>query len=183
MEAVVGQPNSSSGRGRLKLNPRILIIAGGVAVVMLIIAGFVGWHYWSAHEAKTAKVDLAIAQSEAAYDKGEFVNALNIVRNMDKQATSNAQKAHVYQLAALAAAGANQLSDAVHYYELRHKVDPSSVPGDANTLADIYARLDNKQKAIEQYKIALQYAKEHKSGYSSDATAIQAAIDELEQGQ
>jgi tetratricopeptide (TPR) repeat protein len=183
MEAVVGQPSSNRGRGRLKLNPRILAITGTVAAVIVIIGGFVGWHNWSVHKDKTAKVDMAIAQSEAAYDKGEFVNALNIVRNMDKQATSKKQKATVYQVAALAAAGANQLSEAAHFYELRHQVDPGSVQGDANTLADIYQRLGNKQKAIEQYKIALEYAKGHKSQYSSDATAIQATIDELEQGQ
>ncbi|HSX34899.1 MAG TPA: hypothetical protein VLF62_04615 [Candidatus Saccharimonadales bacterium] len=183
MEAVVGQPSSSSGRGRLKLNPRTLVIAGGIAAAVLIIVGLVGWHYWSAHKDKASKVDMAIAQSEAAYDKGDFVNALNIVRNMDTQATSKKQKAHVYQAAALAAAGANQLTDAVHFYELRHQVDAGSINGDAYTLANIYQRLGDNQKAIAQYQIALKYAQGHKSQYGSDATAIQATIDELQQGQ
>lgn len=149
----------------------------------VIIAGFVAWHYWSARQSQTKHVDLVIAQSEAAYDKGDFVNALNLVRNMDTQATSKKQKAHVYQAAALAAASANQLSDAVHFFELRHQTDPNTIDADAYTLANIYARMGDNQKAIAQYKIALKYAQEHKSKYISDAPAIQANIDELQQGQ
>jgi len=161
----------------------MLAVAGGITLVVVFIAGFVGWHYWSAHQQQTKHVDLVIAQSEAAYGKGDFVNALNLVRDMDTQATSKKQKAHVYQAAALAAAGANQLPDAVHFFELRHKTDPGTIDADAYTLANIYARMGDNQKAIAQYKIALEFAKTHKAGFTSDVPAIQATIDDLQQGQ
>jgi tetratricopeptide (TPR) repeat protein len=181
MDAVVGQPSSHSGRRWL--NPLSLGIAAAVLVVVLVIGGvvFAQWH--SSHAKQAQQVEIALAESQEAYDKGEYVNALNIVRTVEKKTTSKAQKIRVYQSAAQAAASADKLQDAVHYYGLKHQADPSSVNADAYTLGSIYQRLGQKDKALAEYKIALSYAKKNNNQYNSDAPAIQAAINELEHQQ
>jgi tetratricopeptide (TPR) repeat protein len=81
---------------------------------------------------------------------------------------------------AQAASGGGKLADAVTYYNLKHKVDPSTIDADAYVLGTIYQRLGQKDQAITQYKLAITYANSHHNQYGSDAPAIQAAIDELE---
>lgn len=162
------------------MSPLRLGVLAGVAAVLLLAAGIAVWQIFSKRNAQAERVNVAIAQSEDAYNKGDFVNALNLVRNMGKGATSSEQKARVYQAAAQAANAANLLQDAAKFYELKHRADPGSVKRDAYTLGVIYERLEQKDKALAQYKLALEYAKSTKNQYGSDAAGIQASIDALE---
>lgn len=181
MKAVVGQSSSpKSSRGWS--NPRNLTILL-VVLAAVVIGGILYWQHHSTKARQTAKVNAAIAQSSAAYNKGEYVNALNIVSNMAAQATSGKQKAMVYQMQAQAANSATKYADAARYYELKHLADPSSVKYDAYTLGVLYERLGQNDKALLQYKLALTYAKARHSQYGSDAPAVQAAIDNLEHKQ
>ncbi|HSW99285.1 MAG TPA: hypothetical protein VLF71_05635 [Candidatus Saccharimonadales bacterium] len=178
MEAVVGQ--AGSGRGlRGWYNP-LTVGAAIVAVVLFAVGGTVLYQHQSARSRQTKEVDTAIAASQAAYAKGDYQNALGLVGGMAAKATSSGQKARVYQMEAQAANGANKLSDAAQYYTLKHQADPSTADADAYTLGAIYQRLGQKDKALAQYKTALQYASTHRNQYGSDAPAIQATIDQLE---
>lgn len=149
-------------------------------LVVLIAAGVVFWKHHNSQSMQGKKVDDALAASQTAYNKAEYVNALNLVRGMDAQATSKAQKLRVYQAEAQAANAANRLADAAHFYELKHQLDPGTAPADAYTLGNIYQRLNQKEKALAQYRAALDYAKNSRNQYGSDAAAIQADIDALE---
>ena len=152
-----------------------------VGVALFVVGGTLLYQHQSAKSKQTRTVDMAIAASQAAYDKGDYLNALNLVGgSVASKATSSGQKARVYQMQAQAANSANKLSDAAHFYELKHQADPSTTDADAYTLGAIYQRLGQKDKAIAQYKIALGYAGTHRSQYGSDAPAIQATIDELQ---
>jgi tetratricopeptide (TPR) repeat protein len=180
MEAVVGQ--SSSGRGLRKwLNPVTIGIAI-VVVAAVVIGGIALLVHLNASSRQARTVNNAIAASDAAYSKGDYANALSLVRGMEKQATNNKQKADVYQREAQASSSLGSLADAANYYMLKHQADASTTDADAYTLASLYDRLGQKDKALAQYKIALQYAKTHHNQYGSDASAIQAAIDELQGG-
>lgn len=176
MKAVVGQSDSNKG-SRGWLNPRNLAIL--VVVLAAVVGGIVYWQNHNTRSKQTAKVNAAIAQSEAAYNKGEYVNALNLVGGMAARATSGKQKAMVYQMQAQASNSAAKYADAARYYELKHLADPSGAKYDAYTLGVLYERLGQKDKALAQYKVALEYAKSRSNRYGSDAPAVQAAIDEL----
>jgi tetratricopeptide (TPR) repeat protein len=161
------------------LNPLTISIAVVVAIAV-IIGGVFAYQHFSSKSKQGKTVDAAIAASEAAYNKGDYNNALGLVIGMADKATSSAQKARVYQMQAQAASGGGKLADAVTYYNLKHKVDPSTINADAYVLGTVYQRLGQKDQAIAQYKIALVYANSQRNQYGSDTPAIQAAIDELE---
>jgi tetratricopeptide (TPR) repeat protein len=139
------------------------------------------WRHKSVRSQQTAKVNAAISASEAAYNRRDYVNAVNILSGMAALATSGAQKAGVYQGQAQASSAQDKLTEALQYYDLKHKADASTVKADAYTVGGIYQRLGQKDKALEQYKIALAYARTQNNQYGSDVDAIQANIDELEQ--
>ena len=157
-------------------NVTILVIV----LAVVVIGGIFYWQHRDTRSKQTIKVDTAIAQSEAAYSKGDFTNALNLVGGMAEQATSGKQKAMVYQMQAQAANSAAKYADAARYYELKHLADSSTAKSDAYTLGVIYERLGQKDKALAQYRLALEYANGRKNRYGSDAPAVQAAIDNLE---
>jgi tetratricopeptide (TPR) repeat protein len=161
------------------LSPLNLVIAV-VVLAALVIGGVVFWQHHNAKSKESAKVDAAIADSQAAYSKADYTNALNLVGGMAEKATSSKQKAQVYQMQAQAATGAGKLAEAARFYELKHLADPSTAKADAYTLGNIYQRLGQNDRALLQYRLALEYAKGQKSQYTSDAPAIQASIDELE---
>jgi len=176
--AVVGQPNSGRSK-KWWLAPRNLVIA--VIVVALVIVGVVLWQRHGKDTEQSRRVSAALAQSQKAYNKGEYINALNIAKGVESQAVGKKQQAQLYQLEAQSASGAGKLAEAAKYYESKHKVDAGSIKADALILGTIYERLGQKDKAIAQYKIAIEYAKTQKNQYGSDAPAIQASIDALEQ--
>jgi tetratricopeptide (TPR) repeat protein len=178
MDVVVGQPSSNKSRGWL--TPLKMGIIAGILAVLLLIVGMVLWQQHQKRNSAAAKIDAVIGQSEDAYLKAEFVNALNIVKPVLATAKGKDQQTRAYQAAAQAAAGSNRLEDAVKYYEKKHEINKDSIKPDAYTLGSIYERLEKKDQAIAQYKIALEYAKTSKNQYGSDVHGIQASIDALE---
>jgi Tfp pilus assembly protein PilE len=180
MEAVIGQPSSNRGL-RGWLNPLTISIAV-VVVLAVIVGGVFAYQHFNSKSEQGKTVDAAIAASQAAYNKSDYNNALGLMVGMAAKATSSAQKAHVYQMQAQAASSSGKLGDAVTYYNLKHKADPSTVDADAYTLGTLYDRMGQKDNAIAQYKIALQYASAHHNQYGNDALAIQSAIDDLQGG-
>ncbi len=174
---VVGQLNPVQYKGWF--TTRNLGIAA--VFVVALVGGGVHWHNHAVTTQHTKQVNAAIAQSTDAYNRGDDVNAINLLGGMAALATSGKQKAQVYQGQAQAALGANKLADALHYYDLKHQADPSTAKPDAYAIGTIYERLGKKDQALAEYKIALAYAKIQHGQTGNDAAAIQASIDELEQ--
>ncbi|HSW65918.1 MAG TPA: hypothetical protein VLI54_02165 [Bacillota bacterium] len=176
--AVVGQ-SSSGPSNKWWLAPRNLIIAG--LIVVLAVAGVIFWQRHNKNNEQAEQVNASLRLAQKAYDKSEYVNAYNIAKGVESQAVGKKQQAQLYQLEAQAASGSGKLSEAAKAYELKHTADPGTVKVDAYTLGTIYDRLGKKDQALAQYRIALEYAKTKSSQYGSDAPAIQASIDALEQ--
>ena len=177
MDAVVGQPDSNSGRGWL--TPLRMYILGGVIAVVLLAVGVVLWQQHNQRVREAQKVDAVIAQAEDAYDKGEYVNALNIVRQVLGKTVTHEQEVHTYQMAAQSANAAGRLKDAAKYFELKHAADPDSEAADSYALGIVYQRLKQKDKALAQFEIAIKYAEAHKTQYGSDVHAIEESIKEV----
>jgi tetratricopeptide (TPR) repeat protein len=161
----------------------LTVTAAAVVTVTLIVGGVVFWQHHSQRAKQATQVNDLITQSQVAYNAGDYTNSLNLLHGAAAKATGNKQKSQVYQLEAQAAAGVGKYADAVHYYQLKHQVDPGSANADAYTLGSLYQQLGQNDNALAQYKKALVYANAHHNQYTSDALAIQAAIDSLENKQ
>ncbi|HUC89578.1 MAG TPA: hypothetical protein VMR45_02150 [Patescibacteria group bacterium] len=180
MDEVVVQSGSNGGMKRF-FNKRNLIIAG----IILIIVGL-GIYlvlYFVNRPKNNKTVQSALNNYSDAFSKGDYTGALAALQSATSQSMSNAQKVSLYDSMASAAASSGKLQDALNYYGQKHKLDSSTTKKDAYQMALLYQRLGNKQKAIEQYKIAIAYYKSQKntaSGSNSDLPAMEAQLQSLE---
>jgi tetratricopeptide (TPR) repeat protein len=91
------------------------------------------------------------------------------------------QKVMVYNQLAVASASDGKLQDALHYYDLKHRLDSGSARKDSRVMGQLYERLGDKQKAIEQYTIQLSYEKglPNAAQLQTDIATLQGQINAL----
>lgn len=134
-----------------------------VVIVILAIAGFLEHRSNQTHNFNAA---LNTANTEAT--NGHFNQALAKLQSVGGEAHTNQQKVQLYSAFAAYTASDNQLQTALHYYSLKHQLDPGSVGPDAYQMASIYFQLKQYGQAINQFEIAINYVKTQKhNGYEA----------------
>ena len=158
-------------------NNIILLVA-----VLILGAGLGAYTYWTGTQTSHKKVDSAIKSSDNATLTGNFEDSYNALKEASETAQSKEDKIRIYNNLSLAAANSNKLKEAINYLQEKHKLDPSSIKPDAGLMGGYYERMDDKAHAIEQYKIALEYAKINKeqSQYNI-ASVYEAKLKNLEE--
>lgn len=157
------------------LRPRALAIAGVVAIVLLLSVFAV--HYARRNQ-KTESVQKAMKTAESAYATGDYQTAYRELKAAEKQATGDDEKFNLYNNLAAAASTTGNVGEAIHYYNLKHEVRPDTIGADAYLMATLYERSGEKEKALEQYRIALDYEK--KVNNKARIESLEARIQNLE---
>lgn len=157
-------------------------------VIPLLALVFVGVGAWvvtnmnKKSEEKETRLDSAIKASDAAFDAGNYEDSLKHLEEVSDQAGSKEDKLKMYSDMAAAAASAGKMDKAMEYLEQKHKLDANSVKEDAYLMGSYYESAGNNQKAVEYYKIALEYKKaQPKSGQrDADIESLNVRIESLE---
>lgn len=115
------------------------------------------------------------------------VKALSQLNSVSDLAKTNQQKVELYNNLALTYASTGNTQEALHYLQLKHQLDPSTVGADALTEAQLYQQLNDNSKAIAQYKLAISYVNsDHSMSASQRVMAVEnddGAIQSLESPQ
>jgi tetratricopeptide (TPR) repeat protein len=153
----------------------LLVLTGFVLASVLITLFLV------LYKQPSATVEQARTTAQQASDAGNYDQALADLQKIEKQATTKAQKIRVYNDLASAAANAGQVGQALHYYELKHELDPGSKGQDAYLLATLYERSGDEPEALAQYQLALEYLKTQPTSPDTDAEieGLQAILQDL----
>ncbi|HLZ14528.1 MAG TPA: hypothetical protein VKQ34_00895, partial [Candidatus Saccharimonadales bacterium] len=119
--------------------------------------------------------------SYAAFSACDYNAALTALQCTPSQTHNKAQLIQVYQQLANSAATVGKVKDALHYYDLKHQLDPSSARQDAYIMGQLYEREGNNAKALQQYQVALAYYKAQPNADQmwSQTSEIQGKIDVL----
>lgn len=131
---------------------------------------------------KSPAVDSALKQAQADTEKGDYAGAYDRLKSTENQASTKTQKIALYNDLAAAAANAGQPQEAIEYLLKKHQLEPEAAARDAYMLAALYEEAGNEAKALEQYKIALNYYRSLPKDPAADARAesIEAVIADLE---
>lgn len=153
-----------------------VVLAVGLPVA--IILGLV------ARDKTTPIVDKTLEQAFVETSEGEYVDAYNTLKSVENQAVTKSQKLALYSELAAAAANVDKIQEAVDYLKLKHELDPSNAPADAQMMAQLYERLGQQQDALAQYKLALEYYQSLPDSDDNKATVtgLKAVIEALESG-
>ena len=183
-QAVIG----TGGEGKLPaLRPKrtLFMWAAAALVVVIGVAALAVWHQKSKPTDADNAVTAALKASQTAYGQGAYEVALHDLDGIEQKATKQSDKLAVYDQLASIYASQGTLDQAVKYYGLKHQLNPGSAKKDANVLGSIYEQMGDKQKAIEQYQLALQYLKSlpNASERKMDIATLQGQIDSLQEGE
>lgn len=142
------------------------------AVIFMLVRG----------DTKKSTTNDAMTAADKATNEGDYDEAFETLKNAEDEAVTNEEKIRLYNDLAAAAANAGKLQDALEYYAKKHALDPDSKKADGYLVGEIYERTDNPQKAIEYYKLFIEYAEtlsqEELSG--AQVESINARIKDLE---
>lgn len=130
-------------------------------------------------------VDKTLEQAFMETSQGEYSDAYHTLKSVENQTATKSQKLALYSELAAAAANVDKIEEAVGYLKLRHELDPSTAPADAQMMAQLYERLGRQQDALAQYKLALEYYQSLPDSDENQATVmgLKAVIEELERTQ
>lgn len=132
-----------------------LMVVGAIVVALALLTG---WGIWQlSHKDKQSKPANAAENSGEALRKAKYEEALKELKGAMDKAQTKDDKVELYTKMAGAAASGNNMEQAVKYLEEKHKLAPETAPEDAHLLGLYYERSGNKPKAVEQYRIAIEY--------------------------
>jgi tetratricopeptide (TPR) repeat protein len=160
-------------------NRAVWIIPSAIVIIFAVVVG--GYLVWNKFYYSPTQFKNNIQSAAAASAKRDYPLAIKSLNEAQKQAGSTLEKISVYEQLALALGNAGKYQDALKYFDLKHKLAPGTTSQDALIMADYYQRLGDKTKALELYRVALDYSKQQKpSSMQSKTDYIQGQIDELE---
>lgn len=164
---------------------QVLWAVTAVTLLVLIIVGYVVVSTKMQYDDSATKIQQAIEQANKNIDKGDYNTAKQQMKSVENIKARNGDKAKVYGMLANIALAQDQAGEVIAYYEKKHKLDPESAKADALDLATFYQRTGNKQKAIEQYEIAIDYLESQPSSLqrNMDLSAAKARLEETKAGQ
>jgi tetratricopeptide (TPR) repeat protein len=111
----------------------------------------------AANREKQAVLQSAFKIAEAAKTDNGYQLAYDALVAAEGSARTKAEKISYYTYLYLAAQNTSRLSESLKYREQIHKLDADKIGPDALLMAQDYEKLGDKEKALEQYKIALAY--------------------------
>jgi tetratricopeptide (TPR) repeat protein len=155
-------------------------VVAAVIAVLLITAILGGLYFW--HKEPSASVKHLSQTAQEYMQQGDYQKAYDTLKQQENKTGNKAQQLAVYDGLAQAATAQGKITDALHYYDLKHQLDPSTVGQDAYIVGTLYERSNNKQKAIEQFNLALNFYKSQKESVSSqqNIAAVQGELTALE---
>jgi tetratricopeptide (TPR) repeat protein len=132
-----------------------------VIIVMILVAGAVGFYVWHGKSSTNNKQATQNAQQAAKQymQRGDYQKAYDALKAQNGKAGSKAQQLAIYDGLAAAAASQGKLTDALHYYQLKHQLAPDTAQQDAYAMASLYERANDSKNAIAQFNIAITYYK------------------------
>ncbi len=138
-----------------KLTSRTFLIPL-VALLVLAIGVLVFYNLNNSKKEKRAALNNALETSEAAFATGDYQKSTELLKAALDKAQTKEEKVKIYAELSGAVASAGNLTEALNYLDKKHQLDPSTKKLDAYLMATYYERLDDKPKAIEYYKLALE---------------------------
>jgi tetratricopeptide (TPR) repeat protein len=162
-----------------------------VVLIPLFAIIFVGVGTWvflqmrDSTDKKETAVDSAIKAADSAFQTGDYNKSLNELKGAVDEAESKEDKVAIYNQLSAAAANAGKIQDAVNYMNQKHELDPSLKGQDAFVLGSYYEALGDNAKAIEQYKLSLEYEKSlpDTSRGQANIRSLEVRISSLEESQ
>jgi tetratricopeptide (TPR) repeat protein len=149
----------SAAQKRWRPSKRSLLVAS-VILVVIVLGGGTGLYL--IHRSDEAKA-FNSALSVASENTNNYAQKVSRLQSVIGDAHTKQQKIELYGQLALAASNAGDTKLAEHYYEVRHELDPSTIGPDAAILASMYQFSGQRQQAIAQYNLSIQYLKTQQS--------------------
>lgn len=101
--------------------------------------------------------DQALTSAGQLTESGDYDQALAALKQAQNDTQGIEQQLRMLSNLAAAAANAGQLVEALGYYAQKHQLDPSSTSADGLLVGELYERLAENQKAIENFEAYLNY--------------------------
>jgi tetratricopeptide (TPR) repeat protein len=171
--------SNSSEETKKKVPSKALVITG-IAIVAALIG--VAIFIVTRPEKPSPKVESVVSNAQKAFDKGDYSKSYDQLVAALPQAKTKADKIRLYDQIAVAASSSGKITEAIKYYEMKHRLDAGLVNQDAYFLGTLYDRNGETAKALIEYKRALAYLKQKPQSIqtTSDAEALTAIIAEME---
>lgn len=161
---------------------RVMVVCG-IVVGIAIIAGIIVSVEKGRNQQKVA-IDSAQQIMDSSIESGEYTKSYEQLKAMENKVTGKQQKILLYSYLAAAAANVGKMGEALHYYELKHSLDPASQATDGYLVGVLYERKGEPDKALAAYKQNLTYLqsqpKDAEGQVSARIESLQQAIADLE---
>ncbi|PLS80875.1 hypothetical protein CYG49_03880 [Candidatus Saccharibacteria bacterium] len=167
---------------QLQHNKKRTII--GAVVILLVIAGLIGYALWSQRDKRTPeqKVSDITAQADKKVAEGDVDGALNVLDQSIKQEGNKEVKNGLLMQKSAVAINNDRGQTALDAALEANKIE--STYSSTSLVAQIYDQQGNGAKAIEYYKKALEQLDENADpGAGTDRAYFQRRIQALEGGQ
>lgn len=156
-----------------------------LVVVIVFGAVVVGGAYYVKHADKQddkARVENASKLVNEAAEEGDYESAYRALKETEQQTQDEAQKVRLYGELAAAASNAGNIGEALEYYNKRHELDPSTKKPDAYLVGTLHERLEDIPKAIEYYRLSVEYYKSlpQNQQVRADLSGLESHLQELE---
>lgn len=160
-----------------KRSRRPLYIAIAVAVVVLLVVGYVVWRL-------VPSATTTVKQADALNLQGNYTQAYAKLKSAYGRAVTNGDKALILSRLAGTAYALDQKEQALKYYEELNRRSPHGY-ATLTSMGDIATELGHKDVAISAYKEALQIEKDGPKHERTAAEIVRLSelIDELEKSQ
>jgi len=167
-----------------KWSTKTRIIVGALVAAVILLAG-IGLFFILRNDTDENSVSTALTLADEKTMAGDYDQALAALKQAESQAKDAEQKIQLLNSLAAAAANAGQLSEALDYYNQKHQLDPASVDSDGYLVGELYERLGDTQKAVEQFELYLGYLKASPPEENGQASieGMEIRIQQLKEGQ
>lgn len=161
---------------------RLTVVIPVIAVLTVTAGVLVFLNMRSTTDNKETAYDAAVKAADAAWATGDYEKSLSQLENVTGDAKTKDQKVELYTNLASAAASSGDIAKALGYLQKKHEADPGTAKADAYIEATYYERLGDNKKAIEKYKMALEYVKksDESTARNMDISGLQERITYLE---
>lgn len=151
-----------------------IVIVGGVVLVLL----------FNKDKTEESKLDKAIETAGQFTDTGNYDQALATLQQAQNDAKGAEQQLLMLSNLAAAAANAGKLQEALDYYAQKRQLDANTAAADGLLVGELYERLGENQKAIEQFEAYLGYITANPTEENAQARidSVTVRIEQLKEG-
>ncbi|HEV2402747.1 MAG TPA: bacterial transcriptional activator domain-containing protein [Candidatus Saccharimonadales bacterium] len=125
-----------------------------IAIMAIVVVSVYAWN----HSEQTKQLNIALQKANSEINNSDQTGApVALLLSVVSDAHTRSQKVTLYDMLATAEANNGAYLTAIHYYTLKHQLDPGTEPADALLLASIYYRAGDMNAAAAQYHLGIQY--------------------------